>query len=127
RAVRDLDAEELEMLFVVSAGDAVSAQQGPVFDLQPDHDELPVLEAQGRVTRGGEGELCIRPVVYVQYPLRTVSRQDQSPAENMNLSRMLPAPRKERRFFGLWAHNCRAYAVGRGRRVWTCHQQDLRA
>jgi hypothetical protein len=52
RAVGHLDAEELQVLLVVGAGDAVGAGQGPAFHFQADHHELAVLEAQpaSRVT-----------------------------------------------------------------------------
>jgi hypothetical protein len=45
--------------------------------MKTDHDELSVLETQGRVTGGGESELCIRPVMYLEYSLRTYGRQDR--------------------------------------------------
>ena len=60
--VRDLDAEELEVLLVVGAGDAVGAQQRSAAQRQAEHHELAVLEAQAGRARGAEGELRVRPV-----------------------------------------------------------------
>jgi hypothetical protein len=53
RAVRHLDAEELEVLVVVGAGHAVGAQQRLAVDRQADHHEVAVAKAQGgsRVVR----------------------------------------------------------------------------
>jgi hypothetical protein len=65
------------VLLVVCAGDAVSPQQRPAVNVQTDHDELSVLETERRVTGGGESELRIRPVMYLEYPLRTYGRQDR--------------------------------------------------
>ena len=69
RAVLHLDAQELEVFFVVRAGDAVGPQQRLAFDFQADHDEVAVVEPQGRVTRGGEGEQGVVPVVHAQHAL----------------------------------------------------------
>jgi hypothetical protein len=66
RAFFHLDAQELEVLLVVRAHDAVGAQQGLVVDLQADHREMTVREAQRRVARGGEGEQAVGPVVDAQ-------------------------------------------------------------
>ncbi|MNS82488.1 hypothetical protein D3C72_1162340 [compost metagenome] len=66
RAVFHLDAQELQVLLVVRAHDAVGAQQGLVVDLQADHREMTVREAQRRVARGGEGEQAVGPVVDAQ-------------------------------------------------------------
>ncbi len=77
RAVGYLDAEELEVLLVVCTGNAIGAQQRPFVDLEADHDKLAILEAKRRITRGGEGELSICPVVYFEYPLRTDGSQDR--------------------------------------------------
>ena len=63
RAVRHLDAEELQVVFVVRADDAVGAQQRLVVDAQPEHREVAVGETQRRVARGGEGEQAVGPVV----------------------------------------------------------------
>src|SRR5581483_608567 len=109
RPIRYLDAEELEVLFMVRARNAISAQQRPLVDLEADHDELPVLEPKRCITCGREGELSICPVVYLEYQLRTDSRQDLLPAKNLSLIRMLPVQEPERGFFGLWGHNQRAY------------------
>src|SRR5689334_17019956 len=82
RTIRHLDAQELEMFLVVRARDAVGAQEWPVVDLEPHHHELPVLEAQARVAGGGEGELVVRPMLYVEYPLRSYRSQDKVTCSN---------------------------------------------
>ena len=64
--VLNLDAEEFKMFLIVGAGDAVGAHQGATADLQANHDELAVLEAQPRVARGGEAEQRLVPVPYAQ-------------------------------------------------------------
>src|SRR3546814_14087047 len=61
RTVLDLDAEELQRLFVVRAGDAVRAHQRLAIDLQADHGELAVTEAQSGITRGREAEQRVVP------------------------------------------------------------------
>uniref|UniRef100_A0A0R3QHZ1 4Fe-4S Mo/W bis-MGD-type domain-containing protein n=1 Tax=Brugia timori TaxID=42155 RepID=A0A0R3QHZ1_9BILA len=66
RAVFHLDAQELEVLLVVRAHDAVGAQQRLVVDAQADHREVAVGETQRRVARGGEGEQAVGPVVDAQ-------------------------------------------------------------
>ena len=71
-----LDAQELEVLLVIRAGDAVGAQQRTVIDVESHHHELPVLESQARVPRGGERELCIGPMMYLEDALRSYSSQD---------------------------------------------------
>ncbi|EXI71061.1 MAG: hypothetical protein AW07_03807 [Candidatus Accumulibacter sp. SK-11] len=63
RPVGYLDAEELEELVVVRAGDAVGARQRTSLLRQPEHDELAVDEAQGGIARGAEAEQSISPVV----------------------------------------------------------------
>ena len=49
RAVGHLDAVELEVLVVVGAREAEGAQQRAALDLEPDHHEVAVAEAQARV------------------------------------------------------------------------------
>src|SRR5690606_3758400 len=71
--VLDLDAEKLKVFFVVGAGDAVGTHEGLAFDFQADHDEMAVVEPQGRVTRGGEGKKRIVPVAHAQYALGSES------------------------------------------------------
>ena len=63
RAVRHLDAEELQHVLVVGAGHAVGAQQRPAVDLEAEHGELAVLEAEPGVAGGGEGEQRVGPVM----------------------------------------------------------------
>src|SRR5262245_15684701 len=63
RAVLHLDGEEFELVFVIRAGDAVGAQQRLLADLQPDHGELAVAEAERGIARGGEGEEIVGPVM----------------------------------------------------------------
>src|SRR5690348_9943277 len=75
-AVRHLDAQELQVLFVIGAGYAVGAQERAAVDVQADHDELAVLEAQARVPRGRESELRIGPVLYRENALAAYRRQD---------------------------------------------------
>src|SRR5471030_2883044 len=64
RTIRHLDAEELEMLFPVRAGNRVSAhKRAAVGLLQADHHELTVLEAQARVAGALEAEQSVVPVM----------------------------------------------------------------
>ena len=62
RPVRDLDAEEFEFVLVIGARHAVGAQQRPALDLEADHRELAVLEAEAGIAGGGEAEKRIGPV-----------------------------------------------------------------
>ncbi|MNL24189.1 hypothetical protein D3C87_1456130 [compost metagenome] len=73
RAVLHLDAEEFEVFFVVGAGDAVGPQQRFAFNFQADHDEVAVVEPQGRVTSRGEGKQGVVPVVHAKYALSVES------------------------------------------------------
>ena len=66
RAVRHLDREEFEPVFIVGAGDAVGAQQRLLADLEPDHGELAVPKPERGIARGGEGEQRVGPVVDAQ-------------------------------------------------------------
>ena len=67
RAIRHLDAEELQRVFVVRAGDAVGAHQRAAFDFQTDHDEVTVLETETGITGGPEAEQSVCPVVHAEY------------------------------------------------------------
>jgi hypothetical protein len=67
RAFFHLDAEELQVLLVVRADDAVGPQQRLVVDLQADHREVAVGETQGRIAGGGEGEQPVGPVVDAEH------------------------------------------------------------
>ncbi len=69
---------------------------------------LTVLETQRRIPRGRESELRIRPVMYLQYALRTYRRQDLSPAADPNEPECYKVRAPERCFFRLWSHNRRA-------------------
>src|SRR5882724_6897587 len=77
RTVRDLDAQELQVLLVIRTCDAVGAQQGSVVDMESHHHELPILEAQARVPGGGERELCVGPMMYFEDALRSYRSQDK--------------------------------------------------
>jgi hypothetical protein len=77
RTVRDLNAQKLEVLLVIRAGDAVGAQERPVIDGEPHHHELPVLKSQARVPCGGEGELSVRPMLYFEDAFRSYCSQDK--------------------------------------------------
>jgi hypothetical protein len=62
--VRHLDAQKLQVLFVVSADDAVRAQQRfAVFATQTNHGEVAVGKTQRGVARGGEAKQAVGPVV----------------------------------------------------------------
>jgi hypothetical protein len=64
RAIRHLDAEELQMLFPVRAGDRVGAHKRTAIGLlQADHHELTVLKAQARVAGALEAEQGVVPVM----------------------------------------------------------------
>ena len=63
RTVLHLDREEFEVFFVIRARNAIGAQQRLLADLQADHGELAVAEAERRVARGREAEEIIGPVV----------------------------------------------------------------
>src|SRR5262249_31452810 len=66
RAVRHLDAEELEAVLMIGARQAVGAQQRPALHLQTDHGELAVGEAEGGIAGGAEAEQRLRPVAHLQ-------------------------------------------------------------
>ncbi len=59
----DLDGEELEFLLVIGRHHAVGPQQRPALDLDADHRELAVPEAESRIARRAEGEERVGPVV----------------------------------------------------------------
>ncbi len=63
RTVLHLDGEEFELVFVIRAGDAVGAQQRLLVDLQPDHREFAVAEAERGIAGGLEAEQGVGPVV----------------------------------------------------------------
>ena len=63
RATVHLDAQELEVVLVVRAGDAVGAQQRAAVDAQADHREVAVRKAHPGVPGGGEAEQPVGPVV----------------------------------------------------------------
>src|ERR1700722_12177950 len=62
RSVLYFDREELQVLFVIGAGEAIGAQQRPAADLEPDHRELAVLKAEPGIARGGEAEKTFCPM-----------------------------------------------------------------
>jgi hypothetical protein len=63
QAVLDLDAQKLQMVLVVGAGDAVGAQSRLVIDLQSDHGEMTVFEAELRCAFSLEAEQAVVPVL----------------------------------------------------------------
>ena len=68
RAVRHLDAEELQVLFPVRAGDRIGTHQGAAIGLhQADHHELAVLEAQARIAGAFEAEQRVVPVMHAKH------------------------------------------------------------
>ena len=67
RPVRHLDAEELELLIPIRAGDRVRAHQRLALHLQPDHHELAVFETEAVVAGEGEAEVGIGPVADVEH------------------------------------------------------------
>ena len=71
RPVGNLDAEEFQILFVIRAGDAIGAHQRFPLDLQPEHDEVSVLEAQALVARGREAEHRFIPMMHGQDAFRS--------------------------------------------------------
>src|SRR5690606_35982807 len=65
-------AEELQLLLPVGAGDGVGAQHrlAAAFrarQVQPEHDELAVVETGAVVAGGGEAEVVVGPVADVQH------------------------------------------------------------
>src|SRR5213078_1135982 len=79
RAVGYLDAQELEVLLVVSARDAVGTQHRPAVHGKADHDELPVLEAQPAIARSREAELRVGPVPHGEYAFGSDGSQGPRP------------------------------------------------
>jgi hypothetical protein len=88
RAVGHLDAQKFEVFFVVGAGNRVGPQQRfAVVLAQADHGEVAVRKTQGLVTRGGEAEQSVGPVVNAQnaffekctHEIFWVGGQDKSP------------------------------------------------
>ena len=80
--VRDLDAQEFQVVLVVRARDAVCAKKRSLIDLQSHQNELPVFETEGRIACGGEGELCVRPMMNLEDPLRYYRSQDNVTCSN---------------------------------------------
>ncbi len=66
-AVGHLDAEELQVVLVVGAGDGVGAHQRLAVHLQADHHELAVLEAQAALAGGAEAEQGVVPVMDAEH------------------------------------------------------------
>ena len=65
RAIGHLDAQKLQVLFVVGAGNAVGAQErlAPVLT-QANHGEVAIRKTQARVAGGGKAEQAVGPVVH---------------------------------------------------------------
>src|SRR5262249_6294159 len=74
RAVRDLDAVELEMLFVVGARHAVRAEQRPPVEHEADHHEVTIVEPESPVPRRAEAHQRVVPMVNAEYALFVKSR-----------------------------------------------------
>ncbi len=67
RAVRNLNAEKLELIFIVGAGQRICAQEGSSIGLlDAHHGEMPVAETECRIARRAKGEEGLVPVVHVQ-------------------------------------------------------------
>ncbi|KFB70241.1 MAG: hypothetical protein AW09_004670 [Candidatus Accumulibacter phosphatis] len=80
RAVGDLDAEELQVVVVVGAGDAVRTRQRTPLLRQANHQELSVDEAQRGVARGAKTEQRFVPVMYRKDALRGIIAHGLDPA-----------------------------------------------
>src|SRR5436190_20091002 len=65
-SVRHLDRKELQAILIVGAGDAVGAEQRLFLDVQTDHRELAVAKTERWVTRCGEAEQSVGPVMDAQ-------------------------------------------------------------
>jgi hypothetical protein len=76
--VRHDDAVELELLLVIGARDAVGAHHSAAADLQADHQELPVLEAQSCAAGGPEADQLAAPVMNLRHALGRVARHVRS-------------------------------------------------
>src|SRR5690554_4798883 len=63
RAVLNLDAEKLQVFFMIGADNAVGPKQGFALYRQSDHNEVTVLKAQALVTGGSETEQSVVPVM----------------------------------------------------------------
>ena len=63
RAVLHLDTQKLQMLFVIGADDAVSAQQRFFVHAQPDHREMAVRKTQSLVAGCCETKQAVGPMV----------------------------------------------------------------
>jgi hypothetical protein len=64
-----LDTEEFQMFLMIRAGNAIGAHDRLLIDPQAQHDEVPVLESQSLVTRRGEAEDRLIPMMDGQYAL----------------------------------------------------------
>ncbi len=78
--LRNFDTEELQVFFVIGAGDAVGTQQWASLDLQADHDELAVLESQGSVASDREAEQRVVPMAHIEHVFDIESRHHHSGA-----------------------------------------------
>ena len=63
RAIGHLDAEKLQLVLIVCAGQAISAHQRLALQLQANHREMPVLEPKTGIARGLETEQPVCPVM----------------------------------------------------------------
>lgn len=64
-----LDAQKLQVLFVIGTDHAVGTQQRLAIDHQADHGEVAVGKPQPLAAGGGEGKQTIGPVVYGEHTL----------------------------------------------------------
>src|SRR5690606_10697159 len=78
RAVGDLDAEKLQIVFVVGAGNAVGAHQRLALDFEAQHHEMAVVEAQAGIAGGLEGKQRVVPMTYAEDLLGIESGHDES-------------------------------------------------
>src|SRR3990167_1173765 len=89
RAIRHLDAEELQMLFPVRAGNRIGAHQRTAgFLLQADHHQLTILETQTRITGALEAEQRVVPMVNAKNALGVKIAHVRSSAKVMSPARL---------------------------------------
>jgi hypothetical protein len=69
------------MILVVRARDAIRAQQRAIRDLQPQHQELAILESQARVPCSRYGELRVGPVSNTKNTFGQYGSQDSPPVQ----------------------------------------------
>jgi hypothetical protein len=63
----NFDAQKLQVLFVIGTGNAVGTQQGlAVVATQANHGEMTIRKTQSLISRGGETEQAIGPMVNTQ-------------------------------------------------------------